>query len=280
MITFSEALYQELEHELLSVEHEDLPPLDYARRGIQVSRQYLDRLKTALLAHQFDNAEAEIAFFREVKPRFVSQLIYFNALYRMESNRPIGSKKALIKYYRKALDGLVRYFEEEKEFYRYYRTGDKSLDAKYFLRAGCEHDFGSDDFYLAADNRFATLRDFDVARIIANDAIAGWIEKTIMRLEAVAPKALQAPLTQSQKWTAPKVALVELIYALHAEGAFNNGSSDIKEIAALFESAFGIELGHYYRTFLEIRERKTERTKFLSGLAEQLIRRMDAADAK
>ena len=80
------------------------------------------------------------------------------------------------------------------------------------------------------------------------------------------------------KWTAPKVALTELLYALNSEGVFNNGTADLKDIAEFFEYIFEIDLGQYRRTFLEIRARKSDRTKFISSLNEALLKRMDNAD--
>lgn len=71
-----------------------------------------------------------------------------------------------------------------------------------------------------------------------------------------------------------------MIYALHAQGAVDNGKADIKDIAAVFEHLFNVELGDYYRTFLEIRVRKTGRTKFIDSLRNSLIKRMDEADDK
>ena len=44
-------------------------------------------------------------------------------------------------------------------------------------------------------------------------------------------------------WTGSKVALTELIFALHTEGAFNNGAADLKDIAEYFEHIFEIDLG-------------------------------------
>ena len=39
-------------------------------------------------------------------------------------------------------------------------------------------------------------------------------------------------------WTGSKVALTELLFALHTEGAFNNGAADLKDIAEYFEHIF------------------------------------------
>lgn len=79
-------------------------------------------------------------------------------------------------------------------------------------------------------------------------------------------------------WTANKTDLVELIYALHTTGAINSGTADIKEMASVCERLFNIELGDYYRTYLEIRSRKINQTKFLDKLKESLIVRMEKAD--
>jgi hypothetical protein len=87
-----------------------------------------------------------------------------------------------------------------------------------------------------------------------------------------------SPLLKGLKWTGSKVALIELIYTLHIEGVFNNGDSGLKEVTRFFEKAFNIDLGQFNRVFLEIRNRKSERTTFLNTLKNQLIIRMDEAD--
>ena len=84
----------------------------------------------------------------------------------------------------------------------------------------------------------------------------------------------------SLKWTASKTALTELIYALYSQSVFNNGNTDIKLIAKAFEDAFNIELGDFYHTFMELKARKMNRTKFLDNLCEALIKKMDEQDEK
>ena len=74
--------------------------------------------------------------------------------------------------------------------------------------------------------------------------------------------------------------MTELIYALHAKGVFNNGNADIKLIAKTFESALNIDLGDFYHTFMELKARKMNRTKFLDILCEALIKKMDEQNEK
>lgn len=79
-------------------------------------------------------------------------------------------------------------------------------------------------------------------------------------------------------WTDSKIALVELIYALHSSRSINNGKVEIKELVELFEKLFNIDLEEYSRTFIDIRMRKTGRTKYLDNLKQSLLKRMEDAD--
>jgi hypothetical protein len=81
------------------------------------------------------------------------------------------------------------------------------------------------------------------------------------------------------KWTGFKIELVELAYALHSISCINNGNIDVKEIIEAFSKLFNIELDDFYRTYQDIRARKTERLKFLDKLKQSLQNRLDEADA-
>ena len=130
-----------------------------------------------------------------------------------------------------------------------------------------------DSYYFQADHRFTTSHDYKVARILANDEIKVFLEEQIAKLNRKT-KTIQtpSPLHKGPKWTGSKVELIELIYALHTEGVLNKGASGLKEITSFFESVFEIDLGQFHRVFLEIRNRKTERTKFLNTLLPEVSR--------
>lgn len=279
MKLFSESLLSELEHQLKSIHSETEEPILYAEQAIKRLITILEKLKTAFLNHQFKNKLEEIDFFRNIKPLFAAKLIYYNDIYNIETNKPFGSKKAIRKYYNAEIIKLETYFTENVEFYKYYRTGNRNLDNKYFIRGKHDVRHTLDSFYFQADHRFSTSHDYKVARILANDRIKIYLETEISKLENKEnPNTVKIPLRKTQKWTGSKVALVELIYALHTEGVFNNGASELKEVTTFFEAAFDVDLGQFNRTFLEIRTRKSERTKFLNVLKEKLILRMDDAD--
>jgi len=277
MKTFSQTLIDDLDENLRELSRDHNAPLQYAVHALKLMIRTLEKLKSFFIEYEFESKAEEIWFFREVKPHFASKLIYFNDLYNIETNKPLDTIKALRKYYNAELIKLQEFFKENQEFYRYYRTGNRSLDKKYFIRGKYDIRLTLDSFYLQADHRFSTSHDYKVAKILANGLLKEFLEQQLAALENK-PSSPAIHVASPQRWTGSKVALTELIYALHTEGAFNDGKSDLKEVVAFIESVFSINLGQYHRTFLEIRERKSERTKFLSQLKEKLMTRMDIAD--
>lgn len=77
------------------------------------------------------------------------------------------------------------------------------------------------------------------------------------------------------KWTGTKSEAIEWGYGLFAAKTLNYGNATIKEVMAFVETAFDIELGDYYRTYLSLKNRKKDRTAFFTFIMEQLQKRMD-----
>lgn len=248
-------------------------------QAITVILKSINELKKAATKTNFKSKSEEIQFFKEVKPLFTSKLIYFNLVYRIEMKKPNGGNKILKKYYNNELLKLKAFFDNELEFYQYYRSGSTYLDYKYFLRGEFDIKLALDSYYFESDMSFATSHDFKVATILANDLIELYLENQLLMLEnnENSEKSQRKPNVKLT-WTGSKVALIELIYALHTEGVFNNGAADLKDIAEYFEHTFEIDLGQYRRVFLEIRARKSDRTKFLTTLNDSLQKRMENSD--
>ena len=248
-------------------------------QAITVILKSINDLKKAATKTNFKSKSEEIQFFKEIKPQFTSKLIYFNRVYKIEMKKPNGGNKILKKYYNNELLKLKAFFDNELEFYQYFRSGSTYLDYKYFLRGEFDIKLALDSYYFESDMSFATSHDFKVATILANDLIELYLENQLLMLEnnENSEKSQRKPNVKLT-WTGSKVALIELIYALHTEGVFNNGAADLKDIAEYFEHTFEIDLGQYRRVFLEIRARKSDRTKFLTTLNDSLQKRMENSD--
>ena len=254
-------------------------PIQRSESAINIIIISIEKLKDNFEKEKVKSLEYEIDFFKNIKPKFTSKLIYYNAIFKIETKKPHGGERILKKYLYNELDKLKRYFDNNLDFYKYYRTGSNYLDHKYFTRGKFDVKLALDSFYFEVDHTFSTSHDFKVAKIMAHDLIQVYLEDKLLMLENKEPKEKsQVNPKVKQTWTGSKVALIELLYALHTEGVFNNGASDLKDVAEYFENIFNIDLGQYHRAFLEIRMRKSDQTKFLNALKEKLVKRMENTD--
>lgn len=271
----------ELDDQLKFISLEQDNSLKCAELSISVCLKAIEKLKSIILKHRFKSQLEEIRFFKTIKPKFLSPLIYHLKIFKIESRKPNGSGKIRRKYLHNELDKLKHYFDSNLDFYRYYRTQSNYLDHKYFLRGKYDIRLTVDSFFFEADDRFSTSHDFKVAKILAHDRLQVYLEEELANLDRKETNMIAQDVPKVKLyWTESKTALIELIYALHSQGAIDNGKADIKDIAALFEYLFAVDLGDYYRTFLEIRVRKTGKTKFIDSLRSSLTKRMDEADDK
>lgn len=264
-----------LETKIQELEIETDIPLERIESIISVITQHLSEAKEYILKKGFKNTEEEILFFKHNKPAIVSKLIYYNAIYKIEAKKPFGGKEVIETYLNGELSELKRFYDRNIEFCKYYRTNSTYLDHKYFVRGQHDIKLSLDTFFFEADSRFSTSHDYKVAKIMANDLIQVYIED---QLNNINPRKTfdSSPFN----WTGSKAALTELIYGLHSHGVFNNGNTDIITIVRFFENSFNIDLGDFYHTFLELKARKMNRTKFLDSLRDALIKKMDEQDEK
>lgn len=259
----------------LESEHDNL--LDLSELATKLIYKELEKVKKKIILQGFKSEQTEINFFKTLKPRFDSKLIYYNEIYKIEALKPFGGQKVLRKYFQNELQKLKRYFDDHLDFYKYYRTGSTYLDHKYFLRDKHDIKLNLSTHFFAMDRRYSTSHGYIVAKILANDLIEIYLEDQLYKLQNLKIKTIEIP-ESILNWTGSKTALIELVYALYANGSLNNRNTDIKTIAGTFEKMFNVDLGDYYRNFMAIRMRKKGRTQFMVKLQENLIDYMDSLD--
>lgn len=273
-------LISEFEMNLEALEARTDDILYKAEHGISRTEKCLKTLRQKVIEMGFKDNEEEISFFKHLKPQIFSKLIYYVKLFNIESKRPRSSSKFQIKYLNVHIDKLQLYFNDNLEFYHYYRRGATTLDKEYFIRGKSDLRLPTESYHFFIDDQFATSQDGTVAMIMAYDMLIVYLNQEIEKLESFNNINFNPMKNASSKlfWTGNKTELIELIYALHSCGAINSGTADIKELASAFEQLFNIELGNYYHTFIEIRSRKTSKTKFMDKLTDALNNRFEDAD--
>ena len=275
---FKQLLFELTEQlNFISLEIDD--PITKSEKSLEITLIVISNLKKQFLKDKKISVDSEIDFFKNIKPKFTSLSIYHNAIFKIETKMPHGGDRITKKYLNKELKKLKRYFDNNLDFYNYHRTGSSFLDFKYFVRGSQDVKLRLDSFFFEVDHSFSTSHDFKVAKILAHDLVQVYIETKLLKMENKDYKE-KSQLEPKGKiiWTGSKVALTEIMYAFHTKGVFNNGAAELKEIASYFEEMFHIDLGQYRRTFLEIRDRKSDKTKFINALEEELLKRMEETD--
>jgi hypothetical protein len=224
-------LLSDLNEQLNFIDLEIENQLNRCEKAIEIIIKAIDSLKEITKKTNFKSQDEEVHFFKETKPQFLSKFIYYNAIYKIETRKTYGGDRAVKKYYNNELLKLKRYFENNIDFYRYHRTSSTYLDYKYYVRGKFDIKLALDSYYIETDHTFATSHDYKVAKIIANDLIELYIEDKLLTMNNKEVKE-KSQLNHNLKlnWTGSKVALTELLYALHSSGEFNNGATDLKDI--------------------------------------------------
>lgn len=263
-------LYLALEQELKRLSEQECDPLRLAVVSARLCRERLRCLKERVLREQFADRNEEVAFFKEIKPLFYSRYIYFVNLYNFLLQKPAGSETIQRDYIHMHLAELKTFFDHNRAFYSYYRSGMTQMDEAYYTR-GFDVHAELEDF--EENEQYATSHDYKLSKLIANERFQEYLNTEMARLQ-VAPETLLQPFRPAQ-WTATQTDAVELIYALKASGSVNNGNIDIAELVGIFEYTFRIELKEYYHKYTDITRRKKDMSVFLHKLRDGLLRWID-----
>lgn len=273
-------LLSEFEGQLEALESGNGDILYKAEKGIALVEKCIRKLQKQIVGQDFETQSDEIYFFKHVKPQIFSKLIYYIRLFSIESKRPRGKDVAQVKYLQQQIDKLQTFFNDNLEFYNYYRRGAMSMDEQYFVRGNRDLRMPLESFHFLIDDQFSTCQDGTVATIMAYDMLIVYLRKEVDDLNNNMEPTKNTIMEKPSKlfWTGSKTELIELLYALHTSKCINGGTVDIKELASHFEYFYNVDLGNYYHTFIDIRSRKSSRTRFLERLIEMLNQRMESLE--
>ncbi len=281
MEKFTNRHLDEIEKQINKIERDEKNEITKSTRILKFLESKLGELKKFIVKYDFKSEEEEIQFFKEIKPKIVSKLIYYMSVYKIEINRPKGSCSTIETYLLTELDLLKHFFDCNIEMYHYFRMGGTHFDKIYFLRnRDTDIPMNIACFYFECDVRFSTVYDYKIAKIMANDLLELYIKSQLVKLKENTETEQEVhPVHKTcETWTASKTDLAELIYALDTAKCINHGNINLKALTTYLEDIFNVSIGDIYRIYLEIRDRKGSRTQFLDRLKDKLTERMDKAD--
>jgi hypothetical protein len=234
----------------------------------------LDQLRKRVVEKGFPDTGSEIRFFKQIKPAAYGKLLYYCAIFELESSRLQTNRESHRKYPQEQLEKIMNYMESHHVKVQYYRCGFRHLDELYFLRKNEEIPLELKDSRQLFDEQFFTWHDHTFSMILANEMLIEYITREIEKIDK--PGGSQQIQSKSPlRWTDNKIDLYEIIYAFYYAGSVNHGKTTISDLADAFEKMFNIELKKdIYHSPKEMIQR-ADPDKYLSRLAAIIRRKMD-----
>lgn len=233
----------------------------------------MTELQSWIRSHPFEDDNAEIYFFKHVKPRFQSWHIYIVELYHMVDMIPVSTDQVIKKYYLNELKVINRFFKRHAFYYQYYQSAEHTRDADFFLSRNLKH-LPNQLRLVERPTGFYTSLDFLFAKFKAFEMLRDCIIRRTKELEKKHELAfLENELTEKRRWwSGNKIELVELAYDLYHSKRINDGKAELGEIISWLETSLNVDLAQSYRMFTDISRRKlVSHTKFLDEMQVNLL---------
>lgn len=271
MRTFTDRFYSAMENQLAAITLSGETVTEQYKQSIKVCKKAMGKLKNYISSYDFQSIAEEIRFFKEVKPRFYSRYIFYINVYNFLTQRPTGGENIQQDYIKMHLAELKTFFDHNRAFYSYYRSGMNQMDTIYFTRGGFDVHAELEDF--EEDEQYSTSHDYKLSKIIANEKFQDYLNLELAKIGNEDLVALQGqkifPFTHPQ-WTASQTDAAELLYSLKTSCAVNNGNIDINELVAIWEFIFQMEINEPYHKLLDVVKRQREMFVFLNRLRNSL----------
>ncbi|MEQ8472568.1 MAG: RteC domain-containing protein [Marinoscillum sp.] len=266
----TEPLFKNIKH----IEKAQPDPIKRSNLCITEVRLTLQSLREFVIREGFSSMNEEICFFRHVKPDVLALMVYHHSVLSLEVNMPLGYSALQKRRIKKEQKSIAAFTSRNKTFYSYVMSDLTYQDQAYFLRGEEQLSLIHDDSLYHIDPEFSTYHDVVLARIYGYEKYASYLTGRLANLGD--PNSQGLPSLDSNfpyKWSASKMDLIELIYALHANNSIDGGSKPIKEIAEMAAYVFDVEVGNIYRGAIDLKIRKNP-TQFLDQLKASLIKKL------
>ncbi len=182
MIPAAETEYDELIFRINEMATET-DTLVRTRRVVEMIMNALQQLRERILKNGFKDQAEEITFYKYTKPKFHALYIYHASVFNVESDKPLGTKKATQKYFRNELRRIDNFWQHNLDLYKYYRSGYTHLDKEYFTRGQGFNGLWIDIVTPIMDPDFCTLHSIKIAFLIAYQDLRDYFQNAMLEIE-------------------------------------------------------------------------------------------------
>jgi len=265
----------ELQTELALLDEVDTVPIERLRQAMPLITRIIADVKAHVLQHGFADQQAEINFFKRLKPAFYAQQWFEILYYNLRTQAPAGTPEMIRTYYEEELQQVFRFFRIQAFHYQYFKSKATELDHLYFVCGAQPADMPvlelvdpAPGFTTALDHLFAKFIAYERLQDHLLDLLASGMVQTLIKEKKVSRNSLC--------WTGESINLVELAYGIWLTGQVNNGNVSITEIMEWLELHFQVSIGRAFRRWSSISKRKRiSPTKYVDQLKAAILKRLD-----
>lgn len=261
-------LIQELDLGLVAIDQKELSTINKCSEKIKLCQDLTKKLRKKYFECAPSSESEQIKFFKETKPRLISELHFQMELHNYLKGKPKGSAKIKKQHINLCMDKASSFISRHCEFNHYIQLGATHLDVQYFTHRVYDLKFHG-HLEHPVDSDYSSPADPTLSCLLAANRFVQFLKIEYFTLKNPNLDPTWENI-KSLRWKKSKIDLVELIYSLHAAEAVNG---DLKDIMEIFEKLFNIELGNFYRTYCDIKLKK-DPVSFVSTLKNSLLEKM------
>ena len=261
----------------IKIQNENI--LERATRSITACRKLLTTYKKEILDKEFQTIKDEIKFFKETKQIPLTELIYFSEIHSFEVQFPKGNKNSQLKFIKKKLNKLNRFFLYNMDFGQYINSGATHFDKEYYTRDYLETFHITTSKFYFQDPDFCTPRDMLLGKFKAYISLINYMnQKKHLIKNRLNGNSMNIKPIEKIPWPFTNTDWVELLYALSASGIAKQKGLSIIRLSKILQEVFDFTPKEIYKTFQDIKNRKNSRTLFLDQLTASLLSEMDKSE--
>ena len=273
------SLSENLLVELNGIKLENLPILEQSYRSIELSRNLLTVFKRNILINDFESVNDEIDFFKKIKQVPLVKLIYFSEIHSFEIQFPKADRVAQLKFLKKKISKLNRFFLYNLDFGQYVKSGATHFDEAYYTRDHLDtYHITTSKFYFQ-DPDFCTPRDMLLGKFKAYISLINYMDQKKHSIKnRLNGNSVNVKPSEKIPWPFTNTDWVELLYALSASGIAKQKGLSIIRLSKILQEVFDFTPKEIYKTYQDIKNRKNSRTLFLDQLTTSLLSEMDKSE--
>jgi hypothetical protein len=254
--------FEELEHKIQQIVSKNLSPFEQSTQILPHIFDSLKKVDKTILNSKFINEDAEINFFKTLKPKLVALEKYHRKIIEIESNIKSLAAEQLVNY----LTELSNFKQNKKdqEAYKYYKLRCSHQDSNYFL---VKQTINHLPFVSSKENfntNTTTYHSEKFAQFIADEMITATIKERQQPMPTFQPEQ-----TITLNWSQSQVCLVELVQAISYNLKKDNNQKNITAFQKLLCNIFKLDYSNFNSKWNNISKRKKDKLVYLPLLVQE-----------